>query len=176
MAKKFKLISALALIATIILSVLYAVTSYDFLLTLSITFGTMAYHLIMRLFVGFIFNCTMKNKADYTKRWYRVSKAEIKVYEKLKIKKLTRKIHSYDSLAFDKVTHTWGEIAEAMCQAELVHETVAVLSFLPIVAGAFFGAYPVFIITSVLAAFFDLMLAMMQRYNRQRIINRLKIG
>ena len=66
MTKKFKLISALSLIVTAILSVLYAVTSYEFLLTLSITFGTVAYHLIMRLFVGFIFNCTMKNKANYT--------------------------------------------------------------------------------------------------------------
>lgn len=174
MTKKFKLISALSLIVTAILSVLYAVTSYEFLLTLSITFGTVAYHLIMRLFVGFIFNCTMKNKANYTKRWYRVSEAEIKIYEKLKIKKLTRKIHSYDSSVFDKTTHTWGEIAEAMCQAELVHETIAVLSSLPIGAGAFFGAYPVFIVTSVLAASFDLMLAIVQRYNRQRIINRIK--
>jgi hypothetical protein len=85
-----------------------------------------------------------------------------------------KKIRSYDSSSFDKTTYTWGEIAEAMCQAELVHETIAVLSFLPIGAGAFFGAYPVFIVTSVLAASFDLMLAIVQRYNRQRIINRIK--
>lgn len=47
MAKNFKLISALSLIATIILSVLYAVTSLEFLLTLAITFGTIAYHFIV---------------------------------------------------------------------------------------------------------------------------------
>ena len=45
---------------------------------------------------------------------------------------------------------------QATCQAELVHETIAVLSFLPIAAGVRFGAYPVFIITSVLALGFEL--------------------
>ncbi len=174
MAKKFNLISALFLFITVILSLLYAVTSLEFLLTLAITFGTIAYHFMMRLLVGLMFNLLMKNKADYTKRWYRVTKTEIKVYKKLKIKKLTRKIHSYDSFAFDKSIHTWDEIAQAMCQAELVHETIATLIFLPIVAGTFFGAYPVFIITSILAASFDLMLVMVQRYNRQRIVNRVR--
>ena len=67
-------------------------------------------------------------------------------------------------------THTWDEIAQAMCQAELVHETIVILSFLPILAGIRFGAYPVFIITSVLAAAFDMMFVIMQRYNGPRIV------
>ena len=57
-----------------------------------------------------------------------------------------------------------------MCQAELVHETIVVLSFLPIAGGIWFGAYPVFIITSVLADGYDLLFVMMQRYNRQRVL------
>lgn len=57
-----------------------------------------------------------------------------------------------------------------MCQAELVHETIVVLSFLPIAGGIRFGAYPVFIITTVLAAGYDLLFVMMQRYNRQRVL------
>ena len=57
-----------------------------------------------------------------------------------------------------------------MCQAELVHETIALLSFLPIAAGIWFGAYPVFVATSLLSAGFDLLFVMMQRYNRQRIM------
>lgn len=57
-----------------------------------------------------------------------------------------------------------------MCKAELVHETIALLSFLPVAAGIWFGAYPVFIITSVLAAMCDMMFVVMQRYNRQRVM------
>ena len=66
------------------------------------------------------------------------------------------------------------EIAQATCQAELGHETIAVLSFLPILAGNWFGAYPVFVITSILSALFDLMFVAMQRYNRQRIVRLIK--
>ena len=64
--------------------------------------------------------------------------------------------------------HTWDEIAQAMCQAELVHETIVVLSFLPVAASVWFGAAAVFLVTSLAAAAFDLMFVMMQRYNRGR--------
>ena len=77
---------------------------------------------------------------------------------------------TYDNALFDPRLHTWDEVAQAMCQAELVHETIALLSFLPIAAGLRFGAYPVFIVTSVLSAGYDLLFVMMQRYNRQRIM------
>ena len=55
-----------------------------------------------------------------------------------------------------------------------MHETIVVLSFVPIVAGVWFGAYPVFVITSALAAMLDLMFVMIQRYNRQRVIKLMK--
>ena len=45
---------------------------------------------------------------------------------------------------------------------------------LPILAGNWFGAYPVFVITSILSALFDLMFVAMQRYNRQRIVRLIK--
>ena len=76
---------------------------------------------------------------------------------------------TYDHTLFDPRIHTWDEVAQAMCQAELVHETIVVLSFLPILAGIWLGVYPVFIVTSVLAAMFDMLFVVMQRYNRQRI-------
>ena len=77
---------------------------------------------------------------------------------------------TYDPQLFDPKIHTWEEIIQAMCQAELVHETIAVLSFLPFLAGIRFGAYAVFIITSVLSALLDLSFAVMQRYNRPRVL------
>ena len=81
---------------------------------------------------------------------------------------------TYDRTLFDPQIHTWEKIAQAMCQAELVHEKIALLSFLPITAGIWFGAYPVFVVTSVLAAGCDMLFVMMQRYNRQRIMTLLK--
>ena len=174
MAKIVKGIAAFSLAATVILAISYKVTSSGILLPLAITSGTIAYHFVMRLMVGLAFHATMRNKADYRKRWYQVSKREMAVYEKLKVKQWKRRMPTYDPALFDPRLHTWEEIVQAMCQAELVHETIAVLSFLPILAGIWFGEYPVFIVTSLLAAAFDTLFVVMQRYNRQRILKLLQ--
>ena len=169
MAKIVKGIAAFSLAATVILAISYKVTSSGILLPLAITSGTIAYHFVMRLMVGLAFHATMRNKADYRKRWYQVSKREMAVYEKLKVKQWKRRMPTYDPALFDPRLHTWEEIVQAMCQAELVHETIAVLSFLPILAGIWFGEYPVFIVTSVLSAACDIVFVIMQRYNRHRV-------
>ena len=169
MAKIVKGIAAFSLAATVILAISYKVTSSGILLPLAITSGTIAYHFVMRLMVGLAFHATMRNKADYRKRWYQISKREMAVYEKLKVKKWKRRMPTYDPTLFDPRLHTWEEIVQAMCQAELVHETIAVLSFLPILAGIWFGEYSVFIVTSVLSAACDMVFVIMQRYNRQRV-------
>ena len=58
----------------------------------------------------------------------------------------------------------------AMCQAELVHETIMVFSFLPIIASVWFESIGVFVITSIVSALIDLIFVIIQRYNRPRII------
>lgn len=77
---------------------------------------------------------------------------------------------TYRPEIFSVQNHSWNEIAQAMCQAELVHETNMVLSFLPMIAVKWFGSFGVFLITSVCGAAFDLMFAMIQRYNRSRVV------
>ncbi len=162
---------ALAFLAgAVLFALLYGKTAAGIWLSLSITCGTFAYHFVMRLLTGLIFRKVMRNRADYRKRWYQVGKREQALYEKLGVKRWKNRLPAYDASLFDPRLHTWEEIAQAMCQAELVHETIAVLSFLPIAAGRWFGAFPVFILTSVLAAAFDLMFVILQRYNRQRVL------
>ena len=170
MATILKLLAAFFSAGTIAFAILYAQTAGSIWLTLAITFGTFAYHFIMRLLIGLIFNTVMRNHADYTRRWYQVGKLETALYEKLRVQRWKGKMPAYHPALFDPRVHSWDEIAQAMCQAELVHETIALLSFLPIAAGLRFGAYPVFIVTSVLSAGYDLLFVMMQRYNRQRIM------
>lgn len=170
MAKKINITAALLFAGTVILSVLYRLTSNGIFLSLAVTAGTFTYHFVMRLLVGLLFRIVMKNRADCTRRWYRVGRLETELYRKLRVRKWKGKMPTYDPERFDPRIHTWDEIAQATCQAELVHETIALLSFLPILAGIRFGAYPVFIVTSVLAAAFDMMFVMIQRYNRLRIL------
>ena len=130
----------------------------------------LADHFIMRLLVGSIVNSILHNKVDYCKRWFQVSESEKKIYEKLGVKKWKNKMPTYRPDWFDPRLHSWKEIAQIMCQSEVGHEIIAVLSFLPVFAGIKFGAYPVFIITSIVSAGMDLIFVIMQRYNRQRIM------
>ena len=174
LVKKGALLTGLPIAGTALLSVLYRKTACEVFLPLAITFGTTSYHVVMRLLVGLAFCVVMQNKADYKKRWYQVGEHEMAFYEKLCVKNWKRRMPTYDHTLFDPRVHTWAEIAQAMCQAELIHETIALLSFLPIAAGIWFGAYPVFIVTSVLAAGCDTLFVMMQRYNRQRIMKLLE--
>ena len=96
------------------------------------------------------------------------------MYKKLRVKKWKNKMPTYDEKIFDPLLHTWDEIAQAMCQSELVHKTIVVFSFLPLVAVLWFGAFPVFLITSIAAAYCDMMFVIMQRYNRSRILKMIK--
>ena len=170
MAKIIKLTAAISALLTVIFAVLYIVTCADLILTFTIIFGTTAYHFIMRLAVGLVINLIMHNKADYNAKWFRVSERELKFYHKLGVKKFKGNMPTYNPSLFDPKVHSWEEIAGAMCQAEIVHEVIVVMSFLPVFASIPFDALAVFIITSVIAAFYDSIFVIMQRFNRTRVI------
>ena len=57
-----------------------------------------------------------------------------------------------------------------MCQAEVLHEVIIPLSFVPIAFAEWFGALPVFVLTSVGAAAGDAFFVLLQRYNRPRVM------
>lgn len=117
--KKGVLLAGLPIVGTAILSALYRKTACEVFLPLAITFGTTSYHVVMRLLVGLVFGVVMQNKADYKKRRYQVSRHEMAFYEKLNIKDWKRRMPTYDHTLFDPRVHTWEEIAQAMCQAEI---------------------------------------------------------
>ena len=170
MAKGMKIIAGISLLMTAIFTAIYHISPLGIYLSMAITAGTISYHFCMRLLVGGIFDLALHNQVNPNRKWFQVGKAEKKLYEILKVKKWKNYFPTYDPNVFDKRQHSWGEIAGAMCQAELVHETIAALSFLPILASAWFGAGTVFAVTSLCAALFDLTFVMIQRYNRPRVL------
>lgn len=174
MAKTMKLIAFSTIAATLCTTLLYSLTDMEIFLSLAITFGTIAYHFCIRLIIGQIYNAVMNNKTDYTKKWFQTGNFEQSMYKKLNVKNWKKNLPTYDSSLFDASIHSWDEIAQAMCQAELVHETIIPFSFLPIISAIWFGALPVFVITSVLGALYDLLFVIMQRYNRPRIVKIIK--
>lgn len=159
---------------TVVSLILYWYTSMGLALTMAITFGTTAYHFVMRLGVGTAIHWLLHNRVNYRARWFAVSDLELSLYRKLKVKQWKDSMPTYDPSAFDPSLHSWDEIAQAMCQSELVHEVIVVFSFVPILASIPFGELPVFLLTSIAAAVFDMMFVIMQRYNRSRIMRILK--
>jgi len=170
MQKLIKWISIVTLIATVLFAVLFQFYHSDVILSLAITSGTICYHFVMRLLTGLFYNHFMQNRADYRKPWYDLKPWESALYKKLHVKDWKSKVPTYDHDLFDPRKHSWDEIAQAMCQSELVHETIVVLSFLPMLASIWFGSFGVFAITSVFAAGIDMVFVIVQRFNRPRII------
>lgn len=170
MPKLIKRAAALSLAGAFLAGMLFARLQREIYLTLAITFGTTAYHLGMRLLVGAFYQVKMKNRADYTKWWYRPRPWEEKLYRILRVKSWKGRLPTYDPTAFSPAHHTWAQIAQAMCQSELVHETSAVLGFVPIVFSRWFGAFPAFLATSAAGALVDLLFVAIQRYNRPRVV------
>ena len=170
MKKIIKSITIISFILTLLFSAVYFHTENSVSLSLAITMGTTLYHFAMRLAVGFFYDRIMNNKADLSRWWYQPKGFEKRIYNWLNVKNWKGIMPSYEPDLFDPQKHTWNEIAQAMCQAELVHETIILLSFVPILFAKLFGALPVFVITSVLAVAFDMIFVIMQRYNRPRVI------
>ena len=147
---------------------------FSWSLPFTITFGTFFYHFAMRLLVGHLLNFIMRNRANYQKAWYQLRPFEVRLYKALKVKKWKGNMPTYDPDCFDPKLHSWEEIVQAMCQAEIVHEIIVVFSFLPLFFAITFGSFGVFLITSLLAACYDLCFVIIQRFNRPRIIQLLK--
>lgn len=170
MPKAMKFTTVISFIITILATILFHYFNKELYLTLAITFGTVTYHLGIRLLVGLLYNIGMKNRADYTRKWYQLHPWENKLYQILKVKAWKGKMPTYQPENFSNKKHTWDEIAQAMCQSELVHETNVVLSFVPLIASIWFGTFEVFLITSICSAIFDLLFVIIQRYNRSRVV------
>lgn len=169
-----KAITTGCIFMTLLTTMIYQNNNSGFFLTLAITFGTITYHFVMRLWIGWIVRILMRNKTNYMRQWYQLHSWERTFYKKMKIKKWKNKMPTYRPEDFSPKEHTWNEIAQTMCQSEVGHEWIILFSFLPIFASRWFGAFWVFVITSICSAVFDLLFVMMQRYNRDRIMKLIK--
>lgn len=146
----------------------YSIFGAGWLVTVAVTLGTVCYHMSARLIVGLMFVKFMAT--DYTKAWFQPRRWEKKLYRTLGVKRWKDKMPTFNPREFAMENRSLEEIIQATCQAELVHEVNIVLSFVPIISAIWFGALPVFILTSLCGAMFDMLFVIMQRYNRPRLV------
>ncbi|MBE6693031.1 MAG: hypothetical protein E7586_06935 [Ruminococcaceae bacterium] len=170
MIKIMKQVSIISFIATLSFLLLNIILSKSIFTTLAITSGTVFYHFAIRLIIGYAVDGVFKNRMDYNKGWFKPKAFEEKLYQSLRVKNWKTKMPTAVPESFDLKNKTPYDVAGAMCQAEIVHEIIILASFLPIVATVWFGAFWVFFITSLLAALYDMVFVIIQRYNRPRIL------
>ncbi len=159
-------------VLTALLVGIYSLFPLGWIESLTITAGTCFYHFAMRMFVGAAWSPFQQHNPHA--RWFREKPFEKKLYATLKVKKWKDRMPTYDPGTFDAKSRTLEEMVQAMCHSELVHETIIVLSFLPLLAAIPFGEFPVFFLTSLASAAFDLSFVIMQRYNRPRVLRLMK--
>lgn len=143
---------------------------------LCITFGVTAYHFSIRLAVGGVLDKTLHNRVDHTRRWFQEKPFEKPLYRVIGVKKWKKFMPSYRPDYFDIKKRSIPELIGACCQAEVVHEIIMALSFLPILLSVWIQPGAVFVITSVLAAAFDGIFVILQRYNRPRLLKLLRFS
>jgi len=168
--KIMKLLAVIFTVGFLGITIAYKTTGNSSLFPVAITFGTCSYHFLMRFIVGYGINTAYHNRMDYHKTWFQPRKWEKGIYNKIKVKNWKDKMPTYDTDTFSFELHSMEEIIMAMCQSEVVHEIIVVLSFVPLLFSVWFESFAVFFITSLLAAAFDMMFVIMQRYNRPRLV------
>jgi len=139
-------------------------------MTIAITAGTFLYHFAMRLAVGFAVKHFIKRKLNYNAGWFLLRRWEPEFYLKTGIKHWKSKLPTYYPQDFSLKNHSVQELLQTMCISEIGHELMIVLSFAPLILSVWFGAFGVFLTTSLCAGAVDLVFVLVQRYNRSRLV------
>jgi len=169
LAKLIKLCALFGCLLCALFTLLHHFFENGVLLSLAITAGTTAYHFVMRLAVGWLVSLITRRQLNPHNFWFRQRPFERRLYRSLRVRRWKEKMPTYDPRKFSLEQNTPEQIIQNSCEAELVHEVIAVASFIPLLASCFWGALPVFIVTSLLAAGFDCCFVIIQRYNRPRL-------
>ena len=165
------MLNAFCITVSIIFYHLFTIAYNGIFYLLCIIFAIAGYHLFVHLAIGHIVNFILKNDVDYNKKWFLEKPFEDKLYKKLKVRNWKDKIPTFYPDTFSLQNNAPDKILKVMCQSEVVHAIIVILSFVPILY-AFYINLPykwLFIISSLMSATFDTCLVIMQRYNRPRI-------
>ena len=159
--------------------ILHACTPQGWTLTFLLTSGTIFYHFAMRLFVGYVVETACFRRLKVDSGWFREKRGEQKLYAFLRLKKWKGNLPTYNPKKFDIKQLTTDQLIANTLQAEAVHETIAALSFLPI--AFYFFTFDiidlvVYALTSLIAALFDTLFTLLQRYNRFRLLRLQKLA
>jgi hypothetical protein len=157
-------------ISSYICFVLYETTKMYWVFIVGIIMGYIAIHFILMFITAPIIFLIFRMKYNYHHSWFIPKKFEEKLYRILKVKKWKSKIPTYDSRTYSLTEYDITEVIKMTCHAEIVHEVIAVLSYLPILFALIISKFGLFIILSFVFSVIHLLFSIVQRYNRPRLV------
>lgn len=169
MKKFFNTLVAISTILILLSLILFNSSRNELSTVLFATFLTVWYHFFMRLIIGNVIGPTLLH-VDSSNKWFRQTELENKLYKVLQVKDWKKFLPTYDSSLFDLKIHDLDSIINNMCQAELIHELVFILSLVLIAFSLYFGDLYIFVITPIIAMMLELCFIIVQRYNRERLV------
>ena len=174
MKRKMILITIIFSVGFLVCGIAYYFVRNSALFSVTITLGTCFYHFAMRLIVGYSINAIFHNKMNYDRWWFRERKFEAGLYKILHVNNWKKHLPTFNADSYDIRKNSIEYVIQVTCQAEVVHEIIMVLSFVPVIFTVWFGALIAFLVTSIVACIFDSAFVIMQRYNRPRLKRLLK--
>ena len=161
---------------TVGFAVLHHIDHQGWMLSAYVTFLTISYHFSMRLIVGEVVSVIYRNREfNLDSAGFRIHRFEKELYRRLNVKKWKVHMITAKPEQFDLRENSMDDLLHNMAQAELVHQIIMVLSFVPLLLIIPYGVPMVFIVTSIAAALIDLQFVIIQRYNRPRVMKLLKM-
>ncbi|MGM9891427.1 hypothetical protein [Limosilactobacillus sp.] len=145
----------------------YFIYPQSLLLSLAITLLVIFYQFGMRLVVGNWLEPRLR--LNPTAFWFKVGKGENRLYHLLRVKKWKKFLPTYSPAKYDLKKHTLKEVIKTMTAAEVDHELMFLLSYLPVLLIIPLGAPLAFILSSVAASLVEIPFIILQRYNRARL-------
>ena len=121
----------IALLGTILFTILYLHLQIDWIESLAITFFTTSYHIVIRLLSPLILSLLFHHKYNYQIWWFQPKTWETKLYKGLKVKQWKRQVMVFDPSQFSLKIHSIQEVINNMCHAE-VPVTEAYVYILPL--------------------------------------------
>ena len=150
--------------------VLYEVVKMEWALIVGMIMGYTAIHFVLMFISAPIVFLFFRMKYNYHHNWFVTKKFEAKLHRVLKVKKWKTKIPTYDSMAYALSEQNIMKAIQMTCHAEIVHEVIAVLSYLPVLFGLVISKWELLIVLSTFFSMIHLLFSIVQRYNRPRLI------
>lgn len=160
--------------ATIVSVFFYFLDVPDWRLTIFMVSATTAYHLAVRLAVGWFIFRTVGAKINYDNAWFKQKRWECKFYDLIRVHGWKNMFPSYAPEKFD-LSGGIENVIMATCKAEIAHFILIFLSFVPMgvafIASCTKFDIMVFAVTGLIASLVDLLFLFVMRYNRPRLIS-----